>query len=308
MRIVAATNDKPVRLDTVVTATASSDQLAAVLTQMWEPNALASPGPARVAMVQLSSGHTASVVFHERKNFLEILAPIENGVENGLADVLRELSIPASAITWTHKHIDRELLDARTQLGPAGLGTQVDVFARYLRESSSETRHELLDAYAAQLSAKQSELLYQRLVRLMKRHRTLADISDFEQIVAEDSIRGFSYWVDHMTTEYERDLRRYDRLSHSLSWLVIASGVAVSVSAFMPIVPAVFPLACITTLFAIGQVALRPERRVRKTQEFVDRFISLRGELETLSTMRDITPLNALQWQRLDKAIALIEE
>ncbi|MEA2336759.1 MAG: hypothetical protein QOE82_766, partial [Thermoanaerobaculia bacterium] len=46
---------------------------------------LASPGPARVVTVELPSGHRASVVFHERKQLVEILAPLEAGVEAGLA-------------------------------------------------------------------------------------------------------------------------------------------------------------------------------------------------------------------------------
>ncbi|HXA20507.1 MAG TPA: hypothetical protein VN380_26240 [Thermoanaerobaculia bacterium] len=71
---------------------------------------LASPGPALVATVKLSSGQRASVVFHERKQFVEILAPLEAGVEAGLASLLIELSISPEAITWTHGRIDRRVL------------------------------------------------------------------------------------------------------------------------------------------------------------------------------------------------------
>jgi hypothetical protein len=71
---------------------------------------LASPGPARVITVELSSGHKASVVFHERKQMVEILAPLEAGVEAGLAGLLNELSIAPEAVTWMHRGIDRRAL------------------------------------------------------------------------------------------------------------------------------------------------------------------------------------------------------
>jgi hypothetical protein len=73
----------------------------------------ASPGPARLVDVELSNGHRASVVFHERKQLVEILAPLEVGVEAGLAGLLFELSIPPEALTWTHARIDLRVLLAR---------------------------------------------------------------------------------------------------------------------------------------------------------------------------------------------------
>jgi len=71
---------------------------------------LGSPGPARLVNVELSNGHRASVVFHERKQLVEILAPLEVGIEAGLAHLLIELSIPPEAVMWTHGRIDRRAL------------------------------------------------------------------------------------------------------------------------------------------------------------------------------------------------------
>lgn len=113
MHIAAAKVESSARLDSALTATASSDQISSALGRMSDVDALASPGPARVAKVRLSGGHAAAVVFHERKNFVEILAPLEAGVEDGIAEVLVELHIPAESITWISDRIDRQHLCAR---------------------------------------------------------------------------------------------------------------------------------------------------------------------------------------------------
>jgi hypothetical protein len=261
-------------------------------------------------MIALSTGHRATVVFHERKSFVEILAPLERGLEVGLADVLVELNIGPEAITWIHDQLDKDAIFARATAGSKrALSGGVEVVSKHLRESSPGRRHEIVDAYASHLNTLQDQLLHERLIRLMKRHRTLSDIHNFEEIVAEDSVRAFSYWIDEMTIEYERELRRYDRLSHSLGWLVITCSAVATVSALVWSVPyLVTPFAGVATILAATQTALQPARRSRRTQEFVDRFMLVRHELDALTTVRDITPLNALQWQRLEKAIALIEE
>ncbi|HEX9459491.1 MAG TPA: hypothetical protein VGA84_10125 [Thermoanaerobaculia bacterium] len=88
----------------------SRDDIRELWLQMEPVDELESPGPALVAAVELSSGQRASVVFHERKQFVEILAPLEAGVEAGLASLLIELSIPPEAVTWTHGQIDRRAL------------------------------------------------------------------------------------------------------------------------------------------------------------------------------------------------------
>jgi hypothetical protein len=58
----------------------------------------------------LSNGHRVSVVFHERKQFVEILAPLEVGIEADLARLLIELSMSPQAVTWTHARIDQRAL------------------------------------------------------------------------------------------------------------------------------------------------------------------------------------------------------
>ena len=119
MHIVSATRDMPKAVDTVLTAGASAEQLREILSRMVRAEAFATPGPARVATIQLSTGHRVSLVFHERKNFVEILAPIESGIEAGLAEILAELRIPPAAITWTHERIDRQALFARLNAATA---------------------------------------------------------------------------------------------------------------------------------------------------------------------------------------------
>jgi hypothetical protein len=49
-------------------------------------------------------------VFHERKQLVEILAPLEVGIEAGLAGLLFELNISPEALTWVHDRINRHAL------------------------------------------------------------------------------------------------------------------------------------------------------------------------------------------------------
>src|SRR3954453_14635126 len=107
MPIAAATPDTTPRLETVLTLRASRDDMHDLWPRMESAGELASPGPARVITVELSSGHRASVVFHERKQLVEILAPLEAGIEGGLAALLIELNIAPDAVTWMHSRIDR---------------------------------------------------------------------------------------------------------------------------------------------------------------------------------------------------------
>jgi len=74
---------------------------------MGEVDALSSPGPTRSMNVVLSNGQRASVVFHERKDILEILATPNASVEAGLADLLAVLKISPEAILWTHANVGR---------------------------------------------------------------------------------------------------------------------------------------------------------------------------------------------------------
>jgi hypothetical protein len=110
MHTAVVSDSDTLRLETVLTARASREQLQSVWASMEQPDALSSPGPTRVINVALSSGQRASVVFHERHDILEILAPLETNVEAGLADALAELGIASDAITWTHARIDRAAL------------------------------------------------------------------------------------------------------------------------------------------------------------------------------------------------------
>jgi hypothetical protein len=114
MHIVAVKPDTNPRLETAVTLRASREDVRELWARMEHVDELASPGPARVVTVKLSSGQTATIVFHERKQLVEILTPLEPGVEAGLADLLVELDIAPDAVTWTHARIDRPTLFERT--------------------------------------------------------------------------------------------------------------------------------------------------------------------------------------------------
>jgi len=106
MRTAAATDNSPT-FETVLTARATLAQLQSVWEKMGEVDALSSPGPARAVNVTLSSGLRASVVFHERKDIIEILTIPHSTIEKGLADLLAVLKISPEAILWTHASVGR---------------------------------------------------------------------------------------------------------------------------------------------------------------------------------------------------------
>lgn len=110
MPIAAAKLDTVPRLETVLTLRASRDDIHKLWPRMSPVDELASPGPAHLVNVEVSNGYRASVVFHERKDLVEILAPLEAGIETGLARLLFELNIQPEALTWTHDRINRRAL------------------------------------------------------------------------------------------------------------------------------------------------------------------------------------------------------
>lgn len=105
MHTAAATDNTP--FEPVLTARATLAQLQLVWVEMAEVDPLSSPGPTRAMNVVLSNGQRASVVFHERKDLIEILAVPTASVEAGLADLLAVLKIPPEAILWTHANVGR---------------------------------------------------------------------------------------------------------------------------------------------------------------------------------------------------------
>jgi hypothetical protein len=106
----AAATDNNQTFETVLTARATLAQLQSVWAEMSEVDALSSPGPTRAMSVTLSNGQRASVVFHERKDIIEILATPNGSVETGLADLLAVLKISPEAILWTHANVGRRVL------------------------------------------------------------------------------------------------------------------------------------------------------------------------------------------------------
>lgn len=118
MHIVAATSESNTHAS-LLTADASLEQVSQLLPRMSPVPGLSAPGPASVATVELTTGHRATVVFHERKSFVEILAPLQRGLERGLADLLAELNVRPEAITWIHDNLDKEVVFASLSAGSA---------------------------------------------------------------------------------------------------------------------------------------------------------------------------------------------
>lgn len=119
MRTAATANDSGVvRLESVLTARAAGAQFGQLTPATEQVDELSSPGPTTLFHVQLSSGHSVLVVFHETHDFIEVLARIEPGIEPGLADLLTELGLTPDAITWTADRIDRRAVMTRAQTAP----------------------------------------------------------------------------------------------------------------------------------------------------------------------------------------------
>lgn len=108
MHTATATDNSPSSaFESVLTARATLAQLQNVWAEMRDADALSSPGPTRVLDVTLSNGQQASVVFHERKDILEVLTIPNSKVQAGLADLLTVLKISPEAILWMHASVGR---------------------------------------------------------------------------------------------------------------------------------------------------------------------------------------------------------
>jgi hypothetical protein len=113
MHIAAtAIDDSASPLETVLTASASRAQFRDLWTRTEQPDEYSSPGPVRTIALESSNGHSLTVVFHERKNSIEVLAAPHDGIESDLAELLHDLTVAPEAITWTHASVDRTSLFA----------------------------------------------------------------------------------------------------------------------------------------------------------------------------------------------------
>ena len=111
MQIAAtASADSGSPLETVLTATASRAQLRDLWTRMEQQDEYASPGPARAITLESSNGHNLTLIFHDRKNSIEVMAAPHHGIESDLAELLHNLTVAPEAITWTHACVDRTSL------------------------------------------------------------------------------------------------------------------------------------------------------------------------------------------------------
>lgn len=111
MRIVdPAELDPSTPLEPVLTASMPSAVAAGLAQAMRPVSQYDSAGPAKLALLCLDSGDTLGVVHHESRDQLEILAPLNNRIEQSLAEVLAVLRVPASAVDWVREGIARVIV------------------------------------------------------------------------------------------------------------------------------------------------------------------------------------------------------
>lgn len=298
MHIVSAANDVNRDRTSVLTADVSSDPLSLLASGVERPAALSAPGPARVVTVTLSSGHPATIVHHERKHFIEIVATPEAGCEAGLGELLSQLAISPQSVTWVHEKLDRQALFAA--MGAGGSSSEALQVAATLPEP--------FDGDATVVDVQQQDrLLQQRLRLLMKRHQAVSDRTRFEAMIAQDSLLAFSQWAEEIAGQYERKLRQENRRWRNVGWASMACNAFVFVAAVSHLPQAVMPLSAVAIALAVAQSALQARRSV-EIQEVVDQFGVLRAELKSFREVRKIDPLDTRQWSRLQRALAKIEE
>ncbi|HYK05305.1 MAG TPA: RNA polymerase sigma factor [Thermoanaerobaculia bacterium] len=201
MRTAAANDSDSSRFDTVLTARAKAAQFRRIWSDMEQPHELAAPGPTRVVHVQLSSGHDATVVFHERPEFAEILASIQPGIEVGLADLLAGIGVAPDDITWTHDQIDRNALAALQNSIAQSVAREPDGGAPLVltllappSTTTSRTRRRRVLSLSAPLAREEHataihEKHYRRLVRFLKAYRFSED--DVEDLAQEAFARFY---------------------------------------------------------------------------------------------------------------------
>lgn len=202
MRTVAAKASAELpQLETVLTARVTPAKLRTIWPEMEQADELASPGPTGVAHLQLSSGHEAVVVVHDRADFVEILAPIAAGVEVGLADLLVEIAVEPDAIIWTHDEIDRHAVAALYRSATSSDATVRNVVTPLFRTSlgipsatTPRTRARRTSSLQAPAAREEhaTEIYrkyYPRLVRFVRTYRL--STPDAEDLAQEAFIRFY---------------------------------------------------------------------------------------------------------------------
>lgn len=118
MRIVDPANlriESP--FETILTATMPSYVVSAFSNALTDVNQYDTPGPAKIAVVETDAGPTVAIVYHEDRELLEILAPLDDRVLSGVTEVVTVLRIPPTAIEWVHPSLSADALLAG-QLAP----------------------------------------------------------------------------------------------------------------------------------------------------------------------------------------------
>jgi RNA polymerase sigma factor (sigma-70 family) len=124
-----------------------------------------SPGPAKMAALELEAGPTVAVVYHETKNLLEILAPLGESLEQSVAEVLTVLRIPRTSIEWVRKglvihHLYTEERAALDRIGVDNPDIDLEALPELtLAESVHVIRRRQLHAAIAELSDAQRQCL-----------------------------------------------------------------------------------------------------------------------------------------------------
>jgi len=106
MRIVDPVQlDRERSLESVMTANMPRHVLASLAETMRDVDQYETPGPAKMAVLELDAGSTVVVVYHETKDLIEILAPLDHTLEDALAEIINVLRIPRTSIEWLREGI-----------------------------------------------------------------------------------------------------------------------------------------------------------------------------------------------------------
>jgi hypothetical protein len=93
-------------LESVLTAIMPRHGIDRLSNAMRDVDQFETPGPAKMAVLKLDVGPMVVVAYHEMKNLIEVLAPIDHAVEDALAELVEVLRIPRTSIEWVREGIE----------------------------------------------------------------------------------------------------------------------------------------------------------------------------------------------------------
>ena len=92
-------------LESVLTAAMPPDVVTRLSNAMRDVDAFDAPGPAKIAALALDAGPMVALVYHELKELLEVLAPVDATTEAAIAEIVNVLRIPRESVEWVHDGI-----------------------------------------------------------------------------------------------------------------------------------------------------------------------------------------------------------